>query len=1711
MSFAQQRLWFLDQLVPGSPFYNVPMAYRLRGAVDAELLGRAIEEVVARHAVLRTVIRSEAGEPYQAIRPAAPPVFSVADVSAESDPVAAAQALLRREIRAPFDLGEGPLLRSWLIRLGEDDQVLMLTMHHIVTDGWSIGVLLRELTVLYEAFRAGQPSPLPPLPMQYADFAVWQREWLSGEVFDEQLAYWRDRLSGLAAMELPVDRVRPAVPTYEGGSHHFIVPEPLTARLRQLSRERRMSLFMTLLAAFQAMLARETDMPDVAVGTPIAGRVRAELEDLIGFFVNTMVIRTDCSADPTFEELLARVRSSALGAYAHQDLPFEQLVRELAPQRDLTRNPLTQVIFQLMNTPSATLELAGTQAEPLGLDTDIVRFDLELHFVEHETVLAGAVVFARDLFDKATIERLAQRYVRVLEAVAADPRVRLSELPLLGEHERYELVIECNDTATELPQDATLAGLFEEQVDRAPDAVALICGDEQYSYAELDRRADRLARRLRGLGVRPEVLVALCLERGVEAVVAILAIVKAGGGYVPLDPEYPADRLRFILDDTDAPVVITTSRLRSSIPEKSGVEWILLDQPEDAESADMAARIPLSAEPGNIAYVIYTSGSTGVPKGVAVEHRSVIRLVCGVDYAVLDDRAVVLHAASVTFDASTFEIWAALVHGGRCVVSQERVPTVAGLRALFARTSVTTAWLTSALFNSLSDEDLTVFAGLRELLVGGEPLSRGHVERVCAALPGLTVVNGYGPTECTTFTCCNSLTPADLQGHSVPIGGPIANTRVYVLDGFGNVVPAGVVGELYVGGVGVARGYLGRGGLTADRFVPDPFGPAGSRLYRTGDLVRWNADGELEFVGRADHQVKVNGFRIEPGEVEAALAAHPGVERAAVVVREDRPGDKRLVGYVVADTVVDSLGADEEMVAQWRRIYDDLYSGTEYTGGARVAVEFGADFSGWNSSYSGTPIPLEQMREWRDATVARIEELRPRRVLEIGVGSGLLLSQLAPKCAQYFATDLSPVVLAGLQAQLDELAADWTDRVHLEPRRADDLDGLPVGHFDTVIMNSVVQYFPNERYLRRVIDGVLRLLAPGGALFIGDIRNLALLKEFTTATQFARARPPYDPVALQQKVSRNMRTEQELLLSPRYFTKFGAAGYAAVDIQVKRGFSVNELTRYRYDVVLRKEPSDVLALADAPRVEFAGSALIEEALRDLPGDRIRIAHIPHAGLRDEVELTRRVWNGAEILANETLAAETTFGSAAEQRDGGLLPEDLHRLGRQHGFATAVTWSVRAGCVDAVFVRAAVADGRALTDVYAESEWSDHDTADASNPGYGLLEADVRRFVAGTLPGFMVPAVVVVLDEFPLTVNGKLDHDALPAPVYSGEEGYRAPSTPVEETLSGIYAEILGLEHVGVDDSFFDLGGNSLLAMRVVAAVREVFGADVAVRALFDASSVSELAALVYAGADGLSAAAPTEMIQGGEGVPLFCIHPGGGMASPYRSLVAYLDCPIVGIRQIPAADTERPKTLRAMAEHYADIMQGLNPDGPYRILGWSFGGIVAHATAVVLQARGSVVDHLIVLDSYIVPEESRSVTDGSEFEELALNGYLLDGDIDLPKGMSFSYSNLIALAERQGLAGSIPPEWLLQIILENVRANVELAVQHIPDVFDGDLNIITAELGPFTDLQPEDWQTYVSGNIRKYPAECKHGMMMQPESVHLYGGYLNSMLAVPAN
>lgn len=970
LSYAQESLWFVEQMAPGRATYNLPEAWRLEGRLNLQILQQSLDELVRRHEILRTEVQARNGRPQQFILGAARIALELIELPRERHPEAELQQRMQTEAERPFCLSRAPLARATLFRRGPEEHVLVLNQHHLIADAWSQRLFLRELAQTYCALLEARQPGAPPLPIQYADFALWQRELVESEGGRADLKYWRDVLrKPFKPLRLPLEYGREGLPSdgaprpgkeissgqrdskeesetksahantgHHGAGNHQVslrlgegvgardlaaeaqpgavqyceVPSVLTGALRELSRKEGVTLFMTLLAGFEALLARHTLAEDILIGSPMACRSQVELEGLLGLFVNTHPLRCDVSANPSFRELLGRVREMVLGAYAHQELPCEVVLQRLPAIRREAGHPLFDIVFGWQGAALDCLDWPGGRATRMELDTNTAKFQWTVLVSEcQDGRLRLRSEFSTQQLEPESMARLMQQYLLLLEGAAADPESRISELPLASPAEQRQLLAESNQAPTQYERNSCIHELFEAQAQRNPEAVALSFAGREMSYGVLNARANDLAHRLRAAGVRRGMRVGLCLDRSMEMIIGLLGILKAGGAYVPIDRTYPTQRVELMLKDSACSVLVTDSAWSSRVPTHSNaVQVVHLDSDPSAPTGQNQPALPSDAKPTSPAYVMFTSGSTGTPKGVLVPHRAVVRLVRHTNYLPFSDKLVFLQLAPITFDASTFEIWGALLNGARLVIYPPGVPSLAELGRVIRDSGITTLWLTSGLFHQMVDEQLENLRGLKHLLAGGDVLSPSHVARASRELTGCQVINGYGPTENTTFTCCYRVPRDWPEERVVPIGQPISQTRLYVLDSRMTPVPIGVPGELYVAGDGLADGYLNQPELTAKKFVPNPFEPDScARLYRTGDLARRLADGNLEFLGRADAQVKIRGFRVEPGEIECVLARHPTVGMAAVTVG-NQGGSKQLLAYVVPRPAQQVVEAD---------------------------------------------------------------------------------------------------------------------------------------------------------------------------------------------------------------------------------------------------------------------------------------------------------------------------------------------------------------------------------------------------------------------------------------------------------------------------------------------------------------------------------------------------------------------------------------------------------------------------------------------------------------------------------------------------------------------------------------------------------------------------------------------------------------------------------
>ncbi|MCT2581923.1 non-ribosomal peptide synthetase [Actinophytocola gossypii] len=1441
LSFPQQRLWFLDQLLPGNTAYTVSWAARLRGALDLDALTWSLGRIVERHETLRTRFPATDGEPAQVVEPPAPVDLPVVECAGDR-----VRDLIAEDIGTPFDLRTAPPLRMRLYRLGPDEHVLSVVVHHILVDGWSTGLFFGELAALYTARATGQPDPLAPLPAQYRDMARWQHEQLDGGSLAATLDWWREHLDGAPALlSLPTDRPRPTVQTFDGSTHQLTLPAELWRAITEAGRPHRATPFMVLHAALSALLHRLTGATDLVIGSPMAGRTRPEHERLIGMFTTTLPMRVGLDGDPTVAELLARTRTTALGAFAHADLPFEKLVDELRPERVMSHNPLVQVMLTLQNTQArggvdTGDTAAGLSIEHFPMDLDAAFVDLWLE-VRPPTAPGGDALarftYKSDLFDAETVARVAARYETLLRDLTEHPDTPVSRLRLLSDAEHALVVDEFGAPAPEPVVTDTLADVFARQAARTPDAVAASCGDRRVTYAELNRAANRLAHRLRALGVGQDVLVAVCANRDLELLAGTLAVLKAGGAYVPLDPTNPDERLRFVLGDTGARLMLTEAALADRFTEFAG-EVVELDgclSEQDGDDTDP----PVTAGPDNLAYVIYTSGSTGRPKGVMIAQRQVVRLMTSAaeHYDTgADDVWSMVH--SHAFDVSVWEMWGAFSSGGRLVVVPgETVRDQDALADLLRAERVTVLSQTPPAFRALRASMTASGRSFRDLAVrtvvfGGDALHVREFEDWFAehgdAVPVL--VNMYGITETTVHTTYKRLTTVDLDGAaSSPVGRALGDLYLYVLDRHLRPVPVGVPGELFVAGPGLARGYLNRPGLTADRFLPEPFsGRPGARMYRSGDLVRWLPDGALDYLGRADRQVKIRGYRIEPGEIESVLLEHPVVGEAVVVPRTDQHGQQDLVGYLAPRAGSEQLGdlvdrSSGEAVEGWNEVFDLAFGGES------------DPFAGWNSSYTGQPIERDAMTAWLDDAVERVRALRPRRVLDVGCGTGLFLDKLAGECEHYVGTDFSGAALAAARKRAED-AGLGPDRVELRRLAADELGKLGDQRFDVVLLDSVAQYFPSVDYLLGVLDGIVELVAPGGHVFVGDVRHLGLLEAFHTSVERYRAADT-DPTAdLRTRVAQRVGDENELLVDPALFRALPGRlpRVAGVDVLLQRGRYGTEMERFRYDVLLRVEPA-----GSATPAESVAWSDVEGFRRWLAEHRpaaATVRGIPNARVAEELR-------AVSVLAGGS-APRTVGELAAVLADTpGVDPEDLAEAAEALGYRVWPRWSGDPGLFDLTVAAEGVEPPAEPVEPPSERvDWTRFANFCLRDRWEAEVVPALREHLAERLPGHMIPARFVVLDRLPLNRSGKVDRDRLPPTTATRveDETFVAPRDETERLLASVWAEVLGLTRVGVTDDFFAVGGDSLRSVQVVGRARAE-GLELSARQLFEHPTIERLA------------------------------------------------------------------------------------------------------------------------------------------------------------------------------------------------------------------------------------------------------------------------------
>ena len=1328
LSYAQERLWFLDQLAPGSPVYNIVDVIRLDGKYDAKAMGRTMKELVRRHEILRTAFSSSNGRPMQIVSPTVDLVLSEVDLSSllEQEREDKWNRVVRGEGRKPFNLSQVPLLRGTMVHLTQQEHRLLLTIHHMIADEWSMEVIQQEVNHLYEAFSQGRPSSLPELPIQYGDFACWQRDWLQGEVLQKQISYWKEELAGASfVLELPCDKPRPAIQNFRGGTEIFELPKELLERLKSLGREEQATLFMILEASFMALLHRYTGQDDILVGTPISGRTHSETESLIGLFLNSVVLRARFTDHLSFRSLLQQVRERALGAYDHPDLPFEHLVAELAPERDVSRTPLFQVMFVLHNPEgvSQVSKVSGNRQ----LETGTSKFDLTLFISETENGLEGLIEYSTDLFEAQTIRRLCGHYGALLGAIARDPGQSISTMSMLTDAERQQVLVDWNNTAVAYPgKDLCLHQLIEEQAGRTPDQVAVVYEQQTLTYGELDRRANQLANHLRKLGVGPDVLVGLFVERSLEMVVGILGILKAGAAYVPIDTVFPEERIAFVLTDATVTLLLTQTSLLANLP-SDAAQVVCLDS-FDWTDSEGAVLNDTDFHAGNLAYVIYTSGSTGRPKGVCIEHRNIVNYVLGIaERFQLKPGMTYATVSTIAADLGNTVVFPALATGGCLhIISQGRAENQAMLSDYFNRQPIDILKIVpshlAALQTARQPEQVIP---RRRLILGGESSRLDWIERLRVLAPNCDIYNHYGPTETTvgvlTYRVSSQL-PLTLSD-TLPLGRPLPNSRIYILDANAQPLPLGIPGELCIGGFGVARGYLNRPDLTTERFVPDPFSQdQGGRLYRTGDRARYLPDGNIEFCGRIDQQVKIHGYRIELGEIEGVLREQQGVRDAVVLASEDESGGKQLVAYVVPKRANQALWENKAVY-----ILPD---------GSPVA-----HLNKNETDYIYNELFVAQAYLRHGITIHEGD-----CIVDAGANIGLFtvfVSRLAQDL-RIFAFEPNPAAFACLKANAEAYGT------------------------------SVNCFFFG---LSRENKSAEMTFFEGMSLLSGFYADAATEREVVRAYVSNQQPESSDSERFAGEVSR--------LIDDRFRAKTESAQLRTLSsVMAEQGIDRIDLLK----VNVEKSEHDVL-------------------LGLSPGDWLKIR-----------QLVIEVDQGENLNPIIVLLERYGYEVLVEQ-DPLLRKTEL-----------CYVYAIRPSAAGPNLVRQQPADAHARP---------------LSSAGEEILTpTSLRKYLKERLPRYMIPTAFILMEKFPLTSNGKINRKALPALSYDNiqpPQEFLRPRTETEKALAAIWTEVLKVEKISVNDSFFDMGGESLAAIQAVSRIRDAFDVNLPIQALFDTPTISALA------------------------------------------------------------------------------------------------------------------------------------------------------------------------------------------------------------------------------------------------------------------------------
>jgi len=1395
LSFAQERIWFLDQYEESNTIYQMPGLLSLKGKLNVDALGKALVSIVERHEILRTNFAVHNDVAYQKIQDSSGFSFETFETSKEK-----MYETVHASLDTSFDLSKDSLFRVSLYKISEKENYLFINMHHIISDGWSLAVLVNEFVAIYSAYLKDEANPLPELDIQYADFSAWQNEQLVAESLDEKMAYWKEELDGLTTLALPTSYPRASVQSTKGKRKAFEINESITAGLQTLSKENDTTLNMTLLSAFSVLLHRYAGQDDIAIGTPIAARNHVQIENLIGFFVNTLVLRHDYSTKPNFTELLAQVKDNSIHAFEHQEMPFEKLVDTLNVNRDSAYSPLVQVLFVFQNNEKAVFDLPELSISIEELDNGTAKFDLAMVVHEEDAHLSVSIEYASDLFSEAYISSLTQNFLVLLSNITKDAQAKVSSFNLLTQEETTQQLVTLNETAFAYDKTQTVHGLFESKAQEFPQSKALVFEETVLTYQELNEKSNQLASYLREQGIEKDDLVAICLERSAEMIVSLLAVLKAGGAYLPVDPSYPNERISYMLEDSKSKILITQDSFENNY-ELEDTKVLILDS-LNLSVYDKANLNNITTR-HDMAYVIYTSGSTGRPKGVMVEHGGVVNLSHdqGSSFNLSQDDRV-LQFASFGFDAASWEIVMALLQGACLYLcKQSLVSDASALEAFIINEKISIATIPPVMLNLLNSEKMNE---LKTLVSAGEACSFNLVQNFAK---NRRFFNAYGPTE--SSVCASMYLCSTEDTKMPPIGKAIKNTQLYILDTNNGLVPKGVPGELHIAGDGLARGYLHRPDLSVEKFIDNPF-TANTKLYKTGDIVRYLEDGNIEYLGRIDDQVKIRGFRIELSEIESLVNEIAGVSNSvALVSKSEHPTIQLFCEKNVDeenDVVVDNV---------WEDMFEEKYEGE--------TEDQSFDVFGWKSSYTQDDIPEEQMQRWVHSTVDIILGTGGKNVFEIGCGSGLLLHKLYPELEHYFGIDISSNTIAKLDASLKK---QGVDNVQVACATADSFVVPTDVKVDTVVINSVIQYFPNSSYLDNVIENSIKALTEDtGSIVIGDVLNLRLQEEFYYSIIKFNETTEFSLQALIEMIDTKKLGEEELFVDPSYFVslKTKLSSIKDIKISLKKDLDHNEMNNFRFDVILDIDKVNTSVVEMQPCEVFEANASLDVMMENIQNSTSEVVKI------------------ISVLNKRTAADK----NIKELKEANLdINTDAFYVADLYAKLSSLSFDfVISPAVDNRFVDIIVNKTQMNINYLDYASYSDEKFTLTNNPSLAssYLINNIKKRIAAYLPEYMMPSRIKIMEGIPLTPNAKVDKKALLAigsESHSSTE-YVAPQNETQETLAAIFSNILNLDKVGIHDNFFELGGNSILTVQLVSLVKEE-GLYMEVKDIFQAQTIADL-------------------------------------------------------------------------------------------------------------------------------------------------------------------------------------------------------------------------------------------------------------------------------